>query len=56
MVTLLDDPLAVIVKTIWEAVNDELVFFGWVPENVYFSDVVRSILSPSTRLRLQYFL
>ena len=55
LVTWFAGPLAVRVKPNWEVVKEVLDFFGWFTGIGYLSDVVKSILTPLTRLRIEYF-
>ena len=54
LVTWFDGPLAVRVKPNWEGIKEVVDFFGSLTGIGYLSDVVKSILTPSTRFRLEY--
>ena len=55
LVTWFDGLLAVRVKSNWEVVKAVLDFFGWFTWIGYLSDVVKSILTPSTRFKFDFF-
>ena len=55
-VTRLDGLLAVRVKPNWDVVKELIELFGWLTGIGDLSDVVKSVLTLSTRLRLEYFL